>query len=154
MRRIMGLVLALPVVFAWAGPAAAAPVEAWTEVHHGSTFTATWEDDICGLRANTTTYTRKVEQVHLTRRPDGTFSYHDVAVVTYVSDYVDPALPDLYGRLTEVNHFVLTPGETFLATTTYHDFYGEIQIFYRVHVTIVNGQPVVERLVDKVTGCP
>jgi hypothetical protein len=154
MRRLIALAFTVSAIMTLTGPAAAAPVEAWTEVHHDVTFTATWPDDICGLRANTTTYTRKVEQVHLTRRADDTFSYHDVAAVTYVSDYVDPALPDLSGRLTEVNHFVLTPGETFLATTTYHDFFGDIRIFYRYHLTIVNDRPVVEREVDEVTGCP
>jgi hypothetical protein len=153
-RRLMAIVLVLPAVLVSARPATAAQVEAWTEVHHDETFTATWPDDICGLRANTTTYTRKVEQIHLTSLGDGTFSYHDVAAVTYVSDYVDPALPDLFGRLTEVNHFVFHPGQTILATTTYHDFYGEIRIFYRYHLTAINGVPVVEREVNDVTGCP
>src|SRR5215218_3251432 len=103
-RRLLIAVFAVVAIMGSAEAATAAPVEAWTEVHHDVTFTASWPDDICGLRANTTTYTRHVEQTHLTRRADGTFSYHDVAVVTYLSDYFDPALPDLAGRLTEVIH--------------------------------------------------
>jgi hypothetical protein len=83
------------------------------------------EPRCCGNRANTTTYHRRVEQVQFSQRPTGTFLYRDVAVVTYESDYVDPTLPDLSGRLTEVNRFVLTRGEAFVGVTTYHDFVGD-----------------------------
>lgn len=137
-----------------AGAAAADPVGSPTVVTHGVTFTVTWDGDICGGRANTTTYHRRIEQVQFFQRPDGTFVYRDVAVVTYESDYVDPTLPDLSGRLTEVNRFVLTRGEVFVGVTTYHDFVGDIRIYYRLHVTEREGEPVVIREVEKVTGCP
>ena len=149
-----GLVTVILLVTFTGGPASAARVGFPTVVAHDVTFTASWEDDICGLRANTTTYHRKTEQVQFFERSDGTFVYRDVAVVTYESDYVDPALPDLSGRLTEVNHFILTQGKVFIAVTTYHDFFGDIRIFYRLHVTEEDGEPVVVREVDKVTGCP
>jgi hypothetical protein len=154
MRKFLGLLFVALLMILTAGPASAAPVGSPTIVTHGETFTVSWDDDICGLRANTTTYHRKIEQVQFFERSDGTFVYRDVAVVTYESDYVDPALPDLSGRLTEVNHFVLTPGEVFVAVTTYHDFFGDIRIFYRFHVTVKDGEPVVEREIYKVTGCP
>lgn len=80
-------------------------------------------------------------------------SNHDVAVVTYVSDYEDPAIPDAQGRLTEVNRFTLTRGGTFTATTTFHDFFGDVRIFVRYHLTEVNGTVRVEREVVHVTGC-
>ena len=137
------------------GPAAADNlVNARTVVAHNTQETVDFDDDICGPRANTTTFFRKIEQVRFAERADGSFSYRDVAVVTYVSDYVDPALPTLTGRLTEVNHFILTPGETFVGTVTFHDFLGDIRIFFRAHVTVVDGEVKVDRTVNKVTGCP
>jgi len=136
------------------GPAAAAPVSTFTVVDHGLSHTATFPDDICGPRASTTTFTAKASLTHLTARPDGTFQYHDVAPVTYVSDYEDPALPDLTGRLTEVNSFTLTPGRAFVAVTTYHDFFGGVRIFERIHITEVDGRLVVDREVIDVSGCP
>ncbi len=147
------LLLALPVALA-TGPAAAAPVETFTVVDQGLSHTAIFSDNICGPRANTTTFTAKASVTHLTARPDGTFHYHDVAPVTYVSDYEDPALPTLTGRLTEVNAFTFTPGEVFVATVTYHDFFGDVRIFERVHITEVGGRLVVERELIAVDGCP
>ena len=137
-----------------AGPASAAPVERFTVVDHGLSHTATFPDDICGPRASTTTFTAKASLTHLTARPDGTFHYHDVAPVTYVSDYADPELPDLTGRLTEVNSFTFTPGGVFVAVTTYHDFFGDVRIFERVHITEVDGRLVVDREIIDVSGCP
>lgn len=144
--------LLLPLATSSSAQAASSSV---TVVEHGTTFTAYFPDDICGPRAATTTLTRRVEQIHLTRRADGSFSYHDVGVFTYKSDYVDPALPDLTGRGTEVNHYVLTPGGNFLATTTFHDFLGDIQIHVRIHLTVLaDGTATVDRDVLSVTGCP
>lgn len=137
-----------------AGPASAARVGSPTVVQHDVVFSEFFDGDICGEAANTTTFTRTMEQVQFFERPDGTFKYRDVAVVTYVSDYVDPALPDLTGRLTEVNQFVFTPGESFVGVTTFHDFFGSVRIFYRFHTTQHGEEIVVEREVLKVTGCP
>ncbi len=47
-------------------------------------------------------------------RPNGTWNFQFVEVVTYVSDYDDPSLPDLTGRLTEVGNYNLTPTENFV----------------------------------------
>lgn len=151
---LIGLVALVPVLLAGASPVAAAPPSGATVVNHNTTFSQVFPDDICGPRANTTTFTRKMEQVKYSERADGSFVYRDVAVVTYVSDFVDPGLQDLTGRLTEVNQFVLTPGSTFVGTTTFHDFLGDIRIFVRSHFTVVDGRVVVDREVFQVTGCP
>lgn len=41
-----------------------------------------------------------------------------------------------------------------VAVVTYVSDYGGIRIFVRVHLTEVNGQPVVDREILEVTGCP
>ncbi|MEU4602452.1 hypothetical protein AB0F43_05685 [Kribbella sp. NPDC023972] len=48
------------------------------------------------------------------------------------------------GRLTEVDHAVLTTGETFIHSTTFHDYLGAVRIRYRLHLTMVDGRPVVD----------
>jgi hypothetical protein len=69
-------------------------------------------------------------------------------------DYEDPALPDLTGRLTEVNHFTLTPGNTFVGSVTFHDFPSGLRIFERHHLTMVGDQIIVERDLISFEGCP
>jgi hypothetical protein len=141
-------------VLVTAAPAGAAAAT-FTVVDHGTSFTQSFPDDICGERASTTTFTRTVEQTHLTTRSDGTFAYHDVTVFTYTSDYVDPSLPDVSGRGTEVNNFVLTPGGTFIVSLPFHDFFGDVRIHVKVHLTLLaDGTVAVEREVLDVTGCP
>ena len=154
MRKLLVPMAASPVVLLMANPAVAEPVDPGTTVTHDYTFTESFGDDICGDRANTTTFHRKVEQVQFFQLTDGTFFYRDVAAVTYESDYVDPSIPDVSGRLTEVNRFILNPGEVFVGTTTFHDFFGDVRIWYRLHITERDGEPVVVREVQKVTGCP
>jgi hypothetical protein len=154
MRGFLVSLACLAMVGLAAGPASAARVGSPTVVAHDTTFTEFFDGDICGARANTTTFHRRMEQVQFFERPDGTFKYRDVAVVTYVSDYVDPALQDLTGRLTEVNQFIFTPGQTFVGVTTFHDFFGPVKIFYRFHTTQRGEEIIVEREVLRVTGCP
>lgn len=135
--------------------AAHAGVETWTRVLHGETEVVDYLEDICGPRANTTTYTRTVEVQHFTGRGDGTYVFHFTDVVRYFSDFDDPEIADQSGRLTEVGTFVLTPGETFTQTLTFHDFLGkDIKIFERGHLTLVDGVPTVERSVSGYSGCP
>jgi hypothetical protein len=137
---------------------AAVPAEASnnrTVVSHGFTHTEFFPDDACGPRASTVIFTAKMAQSKLVDRADGTFSFRDVAVVTYDVDFVDPALADYSGRLTEVNHFILTPhGNTFHALGTFHDFGGGLKIWQRLNFKVVNGEVVVDREIVKVTGCP
>jgi hypothetical protein len=145
--------LAIPIL-AVAPPATADPAVVSNDIQHNQTETRYFDNDVCGPRANWTTFTRTLEKQRLVIRPDGTWNFQYTGVVTYVSDYDDPALPDLSGRLTEVGNFNLTPGETYVQTETFHDFYGDIQIRVKYHLTVVDGQPVVERATESVTGCP
>jgi len=137
-----------------AAPAVGASAEGPTVVTHNDTHTASYPDgtDICGRpqAAHTDIWTVKTSQVHLNRATDGTGNYHDVAVVTYVSDYVDPTIPDLHGRLTEVNRFTLTPGQVYTSTTSFHDFFGDVRIWVKFHTTDVKGEVVVNREFVKV----
>jgi hypothetical protein len=152
-RRLIVTLLTVPALLGGgATPAAAAPSP--TVVVHNEQETVVFPDDICGPRASTTVFTRKIVQSRFTERADGSFQYREVAVVTYESDYVDPAVEDVSGRLTEVNHFSLTPGGVFVGTVAFHDFFGDVKIHSSVHITEVKGQIVVERSVDRVTGCP
>ena len=154
MRRLLGVaafLMAAPLV---SGPAAAAPAPAPTVVVHNTQETINFPDDRCGPRANTTTFFRKIVQVRFAPRPDGSFSYREVAVVTYVSDYVDPALPTLTGRLTEINHFRLTPGGTSISHIFIRDFFGDVRIVSNLRLVESKGEIRVERVVDRVTGCP
>ena len=155
MRKLLALLLIGPVLLV-SGPVEAAPTaKPETVVTHGITKSFRFTGDICGPRGdNTTTFQVKTEQVHLRLGADGTFNYHDVGVVTYVQDFDDPAMEDLTGRLTEVNRFTFTRGDVFTATTAFHDFFGTIRIFVSVHITEVKGELVVERFLEKVTGCP
>ena len=142
------------VVLGSADSAAARPFVV-TTVDRGVVVTEHFPDDICGPRGSTTTFTHRVQQSHLTEHQDGSFTYHDVSVFTYTADYDDPALPDLTGSATEVNHYTLTPSESFHISTTYHDLVGDLKILERVNLTIrPDGTLVVDRAVLDVTGCP
>ena len=137
-----------------ASPAHAEAPSGRTNVEHGGTYSGYFDGDICGPWANLTTWTAKVAQQQFLERSDGSWAYREVSAVTYTSDYDDPALPDLEGRLTEVNHYILTPGETFIASEPFHDFFGDVKIWWKYHLTVVDGEPVVERFVVEWTGCP
>jgi hypothetical protein len=153
MHRVLALVVAVLALAALPATSASA-ADHRTVVSHNVSWTEVFPDDICGPRENTTTFTAKMMQTRLIERPDGSFSYRDVATVTYVSDFADPTIEDLTGRLTEVNHFILTPAGNFTGTSTFHDFLGSIKIFVRVNLKVVNGEVLVDREITKVTGCP
>ncbi|MDQ0576796.1 hypothetical protein [Agromyces albus] len=124
-------------------------------VTHNEVETVHYTDDICGPRENDTTYTRKVVVERIVDAGDGSFWYHYTARVNYVSDFVDPSIPDARGSLTEVINFNLTPGATFTGTGTYHEYLGDdIRIYERFHLTVVDGEPVVDRFISGFEGCP
>jgi hypothetical protein len=132
-----------------------APIaDAATAVTHGYTHTEFFPDDICGARASTATFTETMAQSQYVQRADGSWSYRDVSVVTYVGDYVDPSIADVTGRLTEVNHYIFRAPESFIAATSFHDFGGDLKIWERVNFKAVKGEVVVDRELVKVTGCP
>ena len=149
----VALVAALLAACVTATPASAADNR--TVVAFGFSHTETFDDDICGPRASTVTFTATMAQSQFVPRPDGTFSFRDVAVVTESVDFVDSALTDYTGRLVEVNHFILTPGEnTFVVSNTFHDFGGDLKIFERTNLKVVQGEVVVDRFLLDVIGCP
>jgi hypothetical protein len=125
-----------------------------TVVSHGFTHTEFFPEDICGPRASSVTFTAKMAQWQYVERADGTWSWRDVSQVTYEVDFVDPALVDYSARLTEVNHYIMTPGDTFIVSNTYHDFGGGLKIWERLNIKDVKGDVVVDRGILKVTGCP
>ena len=126
-----------------------------TDVARGFSHTGFFPDDICGPRASTVTWTYTVAQSQLLERADGTFSYRDVSVATYVVDFVDPALADYSGRSVEVNHYLLTPGDnSFIVTNTFHDFGGDLKIWERLSLKVVSDEVLVDRFLLKATGCP
>lgn len=125
-----------------------------TVVVRGYTHTETFPDDICGDRASVVTFTSTMYQSRFVERADGSWSYRDVSPVTYQVDFVDPNLVDYTGRLTEVNNFILTPGDTFVISNTYHDFGGDLKIWERTNFKLVDGEIMVDRFLIKVTGCP
>jgi hypothetical protein len=147
----LALLAALPLL-AVALPADAS--DARTVVTHGFTHTEFFPDDICGERASTVTFTETLSQWKFVERADGTWSYRDVAVVTYDVDFVDPELSDYSGRLTEANHYILTPGDTLVVANTFHDFGGDLRIWERLNLKVVKGDVVVDREIIKVAGCP
>jgi len=147
----LALLAALPLL-AFAMPAHASAAR--TVVTHGFTHTEFFPDDICGPRASTVTFTATMAQWQDVERANGTWSHRDVSVVTYEADYVDPSIDDFSGRLTEVNHYVFTPGDTFIAANTFHDFGGDLKIWQRLSFKVVNDEVVVDREIIKVTGCP
>lgn len=148
----LAVLAALPLLAA--GP----PVPAFADstiVTHSSTRAESFPDDICGPRASTVTWTDTIAQSQLIERADGSFSYRDVTVVTYVVDFVDPALADYPGRDVEVNHYILTPGDNnFIVTNTFHDFGGDLRIWERRNLKVVGDDVLVDRFLLKATGCP
>lgn len=151
-RVLVGLVGA--VALAVAGTAAAQP-EVFTIVEHNVTLASEFfPDDACGPRAVTETVTNKVQVTHLTAHEDGSFHFVDFETGTLFADYVDPAIPDQTFRRTNTEVFNLTPGGTFTHTETLQQFDATLRITFRYHLTLVGGEPKVEREVFIVRGCP
>jgi hypothetical protein len=92
--------------------------------------------------------------LHVTETPDGTFNFQFTETGTYHVDFVDPALQDQNSQFTDSIHHVHTPGGTDVIHLAFHDFPTGIKIWELIHVTRVHGRIVVEREVQRVTGCP
>lgn len=91
---------------------------------------------------------------HLTVNADGSFHFVDFETGFLVADYDDPAIPDQTFRRTDTEVFNLTPGGTFTHTETFQQFDATMRITFREHLTIVAGEPKVEREVMIVRGSP
>lgn len=136
------------------GTGQAAQAEVWTIVERNVTTSQSFPDDICGARAVTETLTNRVQVNHLTANSDGSFHFVDFETGTLVADYEDPNIPDQTFRRTNTEVFNLSPGGTFTATETLHQSDGTLSIRSVYHLTVVNGQPVVEKEAGLVRGCP
>lgn len=123
-----------------------------TVVLHGLTR-SDFNTDICG-RLATFTFTVRTQVIHLTEHEDGTFSFNFIDTGTYHVDFVDPALTDQNSQWAEAVHVTLTAGGTFVVSVALQGREGGIRISERFHLTEVDGSPVVEREIQKVTGCP
>ena len=159
LARTLGLAAGLAMVgsMTLAIPAAYAeePPEVFTIVEHDVTLASEFfPDDACGPRAVTETVTNKVQVNHLTARADGSFHFVDFETGFLFADYVDPTIPDQTFRRTNTEAFNLTPGGTFIQTETLQQFDATLRITSRVHLTVVDGEPKVEREVFIVRGCP
>ena len=151
-RLLLGLVGAI--ALALVGTAAAKPA-VFTIVEHNVTLASEFfPDDACGPRAVTETVTNKVQVTHVTANEDGSFHFVDFETGFVVADYVDPSIPDQTFRRTNTEVFNLTPGGTFTHTETLQQFDATLRITFRSHLTLVRGEPKVEREVFIVRGCP
>ena len=124
-----------------------------TVVLHGLTQSGGFDTDICGRLASFT-FTFRTQVIHLTEHEDGSFSFNFIEIGTYQVDFVDPLLADQDSQFAEAFHATLTPGETLVVSLTFHDFPSGIRIWERFQLTEVDGSPIVEREIQKVTGCP
>jgi hypothetical protein len=135
--------------------AAAASPTVFTTVEHNVTHASEFSpDDACGARAVTETVTNVVQVNHLTANADGSFHFVGFETGTLVADYVDPTIPDQTFRRTNTEVFNLTPGGTFTYTETLQQFDATLRITSWAHLTVVGGEPKVEREVMIVRGCP
>jgi hypothetical protein len=149
------LTLALGVVALAVPAAATARPLVFTVVEHDVTLASEFfPDDICGPRAVTETVTNTVQVNHLTENEDGSFHIVDFETGFLFADYVDPSIPDQTMRRTDTEVFNLTPGGTFTATETSQQFDSTLRITSKLHLTVVNGEPKVERDVTIARGCP
>jgi hypothetical protein len=123
-------------------------------VVHNRTHTEFFPDDICGPRASTVVFRLRTEVDHVTEHPDGSFSATFIETGTYTVDFVNPALSDQKSQFTGAVHFTFTPGETFVFSESFHDFPTGLRIWFRAKLVEVHGRTVVDRVIEKVTGCP
>jgi hypothetical protein len=85
---------------------------------------------------------------------DGSFHFVDFETGILFADYVDPAIPDQTFHRTNTEVFNLTPGGTFTHTETLQQFDASLRITFRTHLTVVDGEPKVEREVMIVRARP
>jgi hypothetical protein len=152
----LALAVAVGVLLALPSGAGAGPL-VFTVVEHNVTLASEFfPDDICGPRAVTETVTNTVQVNHLTENEDGSFHFVDFETGFLFADYVDPAIPDETFRRTNSESINLTPGGTFTTTETSTQLSagGTLRIISNFHLTVVDGEPKVERDVLLVRGCP
>ena len=152
-RTIPAALAALALLLATTAVASAAgPIDQGRDARHKEVKVEVYGDDICGDRANTTTYT-VTWRVHWVEFADSVhFSYTETG--RYVTDFDDPSIMDYESQFTEASHFDMTRGGTVTATEQFHDFPGSIQIKTHAVFAEVDGTVRVDRYSIDVTGCP
>ena len=155
-NRTIGVVLFAGLLTVGLAPAAvgAPAAEKKTVVDHNFSFSLTAPDDICGPYPSDITFSVRTQMLHWTEEPDGRFNVQFTQTGTYHVDFADPSRADQDSRYTDSIHHVFTPGKVEVFNETFHDFPDGIKIWVRIHATIVVGRVAVERVVEKVTGCP
>ena len=155
-NRTIGAVLFAGLLTVGLAPAAfGAPAAAKkTAVDHAFSFSLTAPDDICGPYPSDITFSVRTQMLHWTEEPDGRFNVQFTQTGTYHVDFADPSRADQDSQYTDSIHHVFTPGKVEVFNETFHDFPDGIKIWVRIHATVVDGRVVVERVVEKVTGCP
>src|SRR5262245_42876101 len=152
-RRGLVAVAVLGLALATTAPAAAGnPPVHERDGGHKEVTVHYFPDDICGPRASWVTVT-VTWHLRITDLGDSWhLAYGETG--TYVADYVDPATPDYESQFTNAVHINLTRGGTFVYTDQWHDFPSPIVI--RSHVVFVerDGVVQVDRVIDRVSGCP
>ncbi len=135
---------------------ASPPINRTVERDHKTVFVQTFPDDICGPRAVTATIEETGHRT-ITEYVDR-FQVVDVEVGTYVADFHDPAIPDITGRYVSPFTLIINKNGGLVLTEVLHEFdTGEpagIDIFSLFHVTMRDGVPVVERFINRISGCP
>jgi hypothetical protein len=155
MKKVYLLIAALTALVLAPVPApVSAATTTSTVVIHGQTFTEFFPDDICGPRASYVTFTFRTEVTLITELADGSFTFQDMSTGTYHVDFLDPALADQDSQFAGPTHVTLAPSGTFVFSVAFHDFSTGLRIWQRLHLTVVDGRPVVDRDILKVTGCP
>jgi hypothetical protein len=125
-----------------------------TVVDHRFTWSLSAPDDICGPYPSDIAFAVRTQLFHWTEEADGRFNVQFTQTGTYHVDFLDPARTDQDSQYTDSIHHVFTPGKVEVFNETFHDFPDGIRIWVRIHATVVDGRFVVERVVEKVTGCP
>lgn len=163
-RQGLGAIAILATLALPASVAAAPPLERIIERDHRTEIIQVVTDDVCGdlsggqgLRSGTF---RLVEtgHRHITVYEDR-FHVVDVENGTYSYDFDDPSIPDVSGyRYTSPFALVVNKnGNEIVMENQIEHLPGSpngIRISFRYHLTWRDGQPVVERVFFKVTGCP
>ena len=91
---------------------------------------------------------------HLTELADGSFHFIDYetgtsSLITSILRFRTPQ-----PRRTNTEVFNLTPGGTFTHTETLQQSDATLRIQFQVHLTVLNGEPKVDREVMMVRACP
>ena len=110
-RTIPAALAALALLLATTAVASAAgPIDQGRDARHKEVKVEVYGDDICGDRANATTYT-VTWRVHWVEFADSVhFSYTETG--RYVTDFDDPSIMDYESQFTEASHFDMTPRPT------------------------------------------